>query len=173
MYLFREYVKYRLMEADIPPMPPGLSPEEQQLWTNDSWRKFWIMQHPDYLKAQQPQIAPKAVARALAPNQAQQQILQREWQKVQMAINIIQSGFETGGNVSSSIRNILKLDNENRSLVGDSEQFAVGGAHPFYKDKFGGRFSGNIRYKKGYPINVFLDKIKNLLEERFKTKLGG
>jgi hypothetical protein len=55
MYLFREYLDRRFMEAEIPPVPPDLSPEEQQLWSNDSWRKFWLMQHPDYLKSLQTQ----------------------------------------------------------------------------------------------------------------------
>jgi len=81
MYLFKEYVEQRFMEAEIPPIPPEVRPED---WANDSWRKFWLMGNPNYLKSLQPAQKPgftigqrpaafgqKAVARALGPVQGQ------------------------------------------------------------------------------------------------------
>lgn len=163
MRSFKAFVRSRELreEAEV---PPGVDPA---MWANPSYQKFWLAQNPNYGQQQQ---APAPVAKALAPNQAQQQLLQRELQKVNIFKGVLEKGFETGGRVPTNIVVSLRLNDENRSLVADSEQFAMGGAYPFFKDKRAGQYTGAIMFKRGYPINTFMDKMTKLLQERLARR---
>ncbi len=161
MKRFKDYVNLR----EAGEVPPGVDP---QMWANPSYQKFWLAQNPQ--QQQQPAPAAKALV-----NPMQQKRMQQELDRLKIFERTIDAGFKTGGVVRSNIVKSLGLNDANRSLVADSEQFALGGAYPFYKKKFAGKYETYpedrglevVLYKKGYNIHTFIDKFTNLLKERY------
>jgi hypothetical protein len=181
MYLFKEYVEYRLTEEEIPPTPDGFTEVEKSLWLNDRWRKFWIIQHPEYLKnlkaaPQSPVMQQQPIAKTLTTTQAaSQQLMQRELSRIQPLENKIQDGFSTGGAVSDNLIMVLRLRDINKSLVAESEGTSGQTAYPFFYNKRAGQYvlgrdgKPMIMYKKDYPIHVFRDKFVELLKQRYNA----
>lgn len=82
-------------------------------------------------------------------------------------LDIITSGFQTGGIVPDQVVRILKLDGANYSLVGDSSMVANSrGPYPFVKEKRAGVQTGKIRFVQGYSVSRFLSMIKDLQQDQ-------
>jgi len=82
-----------------------------------------------------------------------------------VVMDAITTGFETGSVVSPLVMRYLKLNDENRSLVGDST-LTSGNAYPFIREKLRGQHTGLIRFVRGFPIVRFLSKLKDLITSR-------
>ena len=80
-------------------------------------------------------------------------------------MDVIASGFKTGGIVPDQVVKLLKLNSLNYSLVADSS-LTSGGAYPFVKDRRAGSSTGRIRFAPGFSVIRFLDFFRNLQKER-------
>ena len=142
MITFLQYLK----EVEtIPQVPQGVDPG---MWQDSNYRKYYYM-----MNKQQAPMQPNATTQVINPAKKREIDLFNRYE------NLIQQGFETGGKVPNGVVSGLDLINRNRSLVADGEMYAVGNAYPFIKEKSRGMPTGNIMYKRGYPINLFKDKI--------------